>query len=165
MERSAINPYLAGALLLTIALLQTSVMPNFMLFGVVPDLMLLVIVSWTLLRGIQEGIVWALAGGFMLDLLSGGPFGAITISLSLSTLVAGSGSPTIFHGASWLPALAGAVATGLYNLLYLIILQLSGRPMPWGPSLLQVAVPCMIVNALVMYPIYWAMRWLHHRVS
>lgn len=159
------NPYLAGVLLLTIALLQTSVMPNFLLFGVVPDLMLLVIVSWTLLRGIQESIVWALAGGFMLDLLSGGPFGAITVSISLSALVAGSGSFTIFHGSSWLPALASAVATGIYNLVYLAILQLSGRPMSWGPNLLQVAIPCMIVNALVVYPTYWAMRWLHHRVS
>lgn len=165
MEKSTINPYFIGALLLTVALLQTSVMPNFLLFGVVPDLMLLVVVSWTLLRGIHESIILALAGGLMLDLLSGGPFGVITVSLSLVVLITGFGSPSVFGGSFWFPVLASIVATGLYNLVYLMILRFSGRPVPWGSSLLQIALPCMMVNAIVMYPTYWAIRWLLHRLS
>jgi rod shape-determining protein MreD len=165
MERSAINPYFAGALLLTVALLQTSVMPNFLLLGVVPDLMLLVIVSWTLLQGTRESIAWALAGGLLLDLLSGGPFGAITVSLSFATLVTGLGSPSVFQGTLWLPILACSVATGIYNIVYLLILQLSAHPVPWGTSLLQVTIPSMIANTLIMYPVYWSVRWLHQRIS
>lgn len=164
MEKSTTNPYFAGALLLIVALLQTSVMPT-LLFGVVPDLMLLVVVSWTLLRGIHESIVWALAGGLILDLLSGGPFGAITVALSIAVLLTGLSGPSVFGGSVWLPVLASIMATGVYNLVYPMILRFSGRPGLWASSLLQVAIPCMIVNAVVMYPTYWVMRWLHHRLS
>nr|MBC7244364.1 rod shape-determining protein MreD [Chloroflexota bacterium] len=164
MERSTINPYLAGALLLIVALLQTSVMPKFLVLGVVPDLMLLVVVSWTLLRDVREGIGWALAGGLMLDLLSSGSFGAITISLCLSSLATGLGSPSVFQGSSWLPAAASILATSIYNLAYVIILRFSGRAVPWVTSLLQVTMPCMILNAVIIYPIYWIMQWLHRRV-
>ncbi|MGQ9493051.1 MAG: rod shape-determining protein MreD [Anaerolineae bacterium] len=165
MERSIINPYLAGALLLIVALVQTSVMPNFLLFGVVPDLMLLVVVSWTLLRNSREGIAWALAGGFLLDLLSSGPFGALSVSLSLSTLAIGIGGLGVFQGSSWLPAIASILATGLHNLVYVTILRLSGRAVPWMTGLLQVTIPCMIWNAMAIYPIYWFLRRLNHRVT
>lgn len=165
MEKSTINPYLAVALLLLVALLQTSVVPSLFLFGVVPDLVLLVIVSWTLLCGIRESIVWALAGGLMLDLLSGGPFGAITVSLSIAILLTGLSSPSVFGGTSWFPVLASIMATGIYNLVYLIILQFSGHPVLWSSGLLQVAMPCIMMNAVVMYPTYWIMRWLYHRLS
>jgi len=127
--------------------------------------MLLVVVSWSLIRGAKEGFAWALGGGLLLDLLSGGPFGALTISLILSSLAASLGELNIFRGSLWLPTAASVLATAVYDLAYLLILEVTGHPMHWGPSLLQVVVPCMTLNALVMYPTYWAMRWLHQRAS
>jgi len=130
-----------------------------------PDLMLLVVVSWILLRGASEGIIWSLGGGLMLDLLSGGPIGAATIALALASLVASLGEFNVPRTSLWLPVTASILATAAYNEGYLVVLQISGRSMPWGPSLLQVILPCMVVNALAMYPTYWAMRWLHLRTS
>lgn len=158
-----INPYLASLLLLTIAMLQTSALPRFSPWGIVPDLMLLVVVSWSLLRGARAGIPWALGGGLMLDLLSGGPFGAATISLVLSSVVMGLEEFNLFRDSLWLPLFASSLATAIYGGLYLVILRISGHPVQWRPSLLQVVIPCMVLNALVMYPTFWAMRWLHRR--
>jgi rod shape-determining protein MreD len=145
-------------------MLQTSALPRFSPGGVVPDLMLLVVVSWSLLRGARAGIPWAIGGGLMLDLLSGGPFGAAAISLTLSSTVTGLDQLNLFRDSLWLPLFASILATATYDGVYLIILQISGRPVQWVPNLLQVVMPCMILNALVMYPTFWATRWLHRRM-
>lgn len=145
-------------------MLQTSALPRFSAGGVVPDLMLLVVVSWSLLRGVSAGIPWALGGGLMLDLLSGGPFGAATVSLTLSSAVTGLDQLNLFRDSLWLPLLASILATAIYDVAYLFILQISGRSMQWTPNLLQVVIPSMILNSLVMYPTFWAMRWLHRHL-
>ena len=152
-------------MLLIVAVLQTSVMPSIALSGVIPDLMLLVVVSWSLLRGSRASLLWALGGGLLLDLLSGGPFGAATLSLTLSSLVTGLGEFNVFRDSLWLPLVASILATVAYDLAYVVILQVSGRSLPLVASLPQVIIPGMILNALVMYPTYGAMRWLHQRVG
>jgi len=154
-----------AVLLLTVAILQTSAMPSLLPWGIRPDLMLLVVVSWSLLRGTREGLVWALGGGLLLDLFSGGPLGAATISLALSNLVISLGGLNIVRSFLWLPLAASTLATAIYDTAYLVILQLSGRPVQWVPNLLQVVVPSMIWNALGMYPIYGCMRWVQQRTS
>jgi len=140
-------------------------MPRLSLWGVMPDLMLLVVVSWNLLRGAREGIVWALGGGLLLDLLSSGPFGVATISVALASLLAGLGELNIFQGSPWLPPAASILATIVYYTTYLIILRISGRPLQWTPTMLQVVVPAVLLNVLLMYPVYWIMGWLHKRTS
>jgi len=130
-----------------------------------PDLMLLVVVSWSLLRGTREGLQWALGGGLLLDLLSGGPLGATVLALALSSVITGMGELNVFRDSLWLPLAASLLATAIYDLAYWVILQLSGHSGPGIPILLQVLVPSMILNALVMYPTYWAMRWVGERAS
>lgn len=140
-------------------------MPSLSLSGVMPDLMLLVVVSWSLLRGTREGLLWALAGGLLLDLLSGGPFGVAVVSLALSSVIIGMGELNVVRDTLWLPLVASVLATAVYELAYWAILQISGHALLWIPSLLQVLGPGIILNALVMYPTYWAMRWLSRRTS
>ncbi len=145
------------------ATLQTSVLPTYSLGGVVPDLMLLVVVSWSVLRGSRAALPLALGGGLLLDLLSGGPFGAATISLTVSSLVTGLEQLNLFRDSLWLPLLAAVLATVLYNMVYLMILAAFGRTLQWLPTLQQVILPEMALNIAVMYPVFWSMRWLHRR--
>jgi rod shape-determining protein MreD len=164
-ERSAINPYLAGLSLLVIALLQTSAMPSLSLSGVMPDLMLLVVVSWSLLRGTREGLLWALGGGLLLDLLSGGPFGVAVVSLVLSSVIIGMGELNVVRDSLWLPLVASVLATVVYDLAYWAVLQVTGRSLHTVYTLLRVMGPGMMLNALAMYPTYWATRWLSQRTD
>jgi rod shape-determining protein MreD len=164
-ERSAINPYLAAVSLLLIALLQTSVMPGLTWSGVMPDLMLLVVVSWSLLRGTREGVLWALGGGLLLDLMSGGPFGVAVVALFLSSAIIGMGELNVVRDSLWLPLVASILATVTYDVAYWTILQVVGRSFYTVHELLQVLGPSLVVNALVMYPTYWAARWLSRRMD
>lgn len=146
-------------------MLQTTVMPHFSIWGVMPDLMLLVVISWSLLRGSKEGLIWALGGGLMLDLLSGGPFGTASLALVLSSLAVSLGELNLFRGAAWLPVAAAILATGIYDVSYTVFLQVFGYRVLWASGLLPVVAPSMALNALAMYPTYYVMRWLHQRTS
>jgi rod shape-determining protein MreD len=140
-------------------------MPSLAISGVMPDLMLLVVVSWSLLRGTGEGLLWALGGGLLLDLMSGGPFGVATISLALCSIIVGLGEFNVFRDSLWLPLAASVLATVVYSLAYWAILQVTGRSLHTVYTLLAVMVPATVLNALVMYPTYWAARWLSRRTG
>ena len=74
------------------AVLQSTLMPQVRLLGVAPGLVLVMLVIWVLLRGAQEGAVYALVAGIVLDMLSSAPFGTAIVGLTLVTLMAGIGA-------------------------------------------------------------------------
>jgi len=76
--------YYTLPLLLALALLQSTAMPYLKLFGVMPNLMLLTVVAWSLLRGPGEGVVWGFVGGIFLDLFSRAPLGTCPSAPSMT---------------------------------------------------------------------------------
>jgi len=76
-----------GALLA--ALVETSVAPELAIGGAQVDLVLALAIAATMVMGLEDGLVWALLGGLMLDMLvPGRPIGATTLVLLLSVGVA-----------------------------------------------------------------------------
>jgi rod shape-determining protein MreD len=135
------------------------------LWGLTPDLVLLVVISWGLLRSLDEVIPLALAGGLLLDLLSGGPFGAATVSLTVASAVTSLSQLPLSRESIWLPPVAACLATALYDGLYWVILRLSGRAIPGSLALLQVVLPSLLWNGLWIYPAYWLLRRLQPRTA
>lgn len=77
-------------LLVTLAvILQVSLLPGLRPFGVVPNLVLVVIVLSALQVVTSESLMAAAASGLVLDLVSGANFGLWTGVLMLTTLVVG----------------------------------------------------------------------------
>ena len=74
-----VNVYLLIALVVAAAVIHVTWLPR---LPVRPDLMLVLVVAWSLLRGVEEGLLWAFIGGVLLDLLSVGPFGGFTVFTS-----------------------------------------------------------------------------------
>src|ERR1700704_1073561 len=77
----AVRYLLGGLLLLPAAVLQVTLAPRLEVFGAFPNLVLLVVVGWTLVRGAGAGIRWGIAGGLLLDLLAPGPLGVHALAL------------------------------------------------------------------------------------
>ena len=73
--------YLAIPLLTIVALVQNAWLSSVSLWGARLDLMLLIVLCWTIVRGVNEGMIWGFVGGLIIDLLSGGPVGAYTLAL------------------------------------------------------------------------------------
>jgi len=133
-------------------------MPSLRLAGAVPDLMLVVVISVSLLRGGRTGLVWALAGGLLLGLLSGGPFLGIALSLALVSGVVGLAHTNLPRETVWLPFGAAALGTLVDKAAGWAILQMAGHPTPWLSSFLLILLPGMMTHILLIYPVYWTMR-------
>src|SRR5512136_2821125 len=71
------------------AVVQSTLLNRYHFYDGGPDLVLLIILSWTLSGDALGGILWGFMGGLCLDLFSGGPFGAAPLSLVLLAYVAG----------------------------------------------------------------------------
>jgi rod shape-determining protein MreD len=155
------SPYLAVVFLAGIALLQSTLAPHLSFIRGEPQFMLLTVVSWSLLRGGREGVVWGFLGGIMLDLLSGAPFGVMTLPMLLAGYLSGLGEINVFRANFLLPALVVLLATLFYNALVLFLLQVLGEPVLWEPALLHVILPAALLNLLALPLIYLPLRRLH----
>lgn len=140
-------------------------MPLIKVGGAKPDLILLIVISWSLLRGAREGLVWGFVGGLCLDLLSGGPLGASAIALMVVSLLSGQGETNIFRGNLLLPLILAPLGTLVYYGLLLVILELTGRSLALLPSLSHAILPAAIVNFIAMPFVYAFMRWLSQGVE
>ena len=121
----AVNFYAAIPLMAVLAIIQTAILPRFPIAGVEPQLLFLVALAWGLLRGLDEGLVWAFIAGIWVDLFSLTPVG-----LSSLAFMAGVAAPILLQ--PMLPprrlpvtALLAALGTLIYLLLYVIALGLA----------------------------------------
>jgi rod shape-determining protein MreD len=151
--------------LLGLALIQSSIGPFLTVIGVHPDLVLVAVIGWTLLRGPGEGLVWALIGGLALDLLSGGPFGATTVALVIASLLASLGYGRVFGGYLTLPLALTFPLSLAYYLVYTLILSVLKEPIAWIPALADIILPASVLNIAAMVFIYPLLRLLHRRTG
>lgn len=147
------------------AIIQSTVMPLVSVGGTKPDLIFLAVVSWSLLRGAEEGIEWGFIGGMFLDVLSGGPFGVSAIALMSVSLLTGLGETNFFRGHFLLPLAVIPFGTIIYYSLILMLLGLLGQSLPWGQSFLRVMLPAALVNLAVMPLVHWGLAWLHRKTG
>jgi rod shape-determining protein MreD len=133
--------------------------------GVHPDLVLILVIGWTFLRGLREGVIWALIAGLSLDLTSGAPFGLFTLSMLVVSL-----ATSLFHGRLFgssiiLPLILTFPLSLLFNGLALLLLNLTGRPIIWSDAFSSVLVPVAVFNTVVMLFVFpllsWLNRWLN----
>jgi rod shape-determining protein MreD len=150
-------------LLVVAAILQTTLVPHLAIWGIFADLPLLVVVSWSLLQGPREGMIWGFVAGLAVDLFSGAPFGASTLALIAVGALAGLGAATVFRAQIALPLLVMFLATIVYDLLFLLVVGISGDPVAWLESLYRLILPSAVLNAMLTPLVFVTMRWLHTR--
>jgi rod shape-determining protein MreD len=160
-----ISGYLGLAVLLGLVLIQSSIGPFLTIVGVHPDLVLVAVISWTILRGPAEGLVWAIIGGIGLDLFSGGPFGVMTIALVITSLLASLGYGRAFGGYLILPLALTFPLSLVYYLSYTLFLSVLNEPIAWLPALTSVVLPASVINIVAMLFLFPPLRLLHRRTG
>lgn len=130
-----------------------------------PDLVALVVVSWSLAAGAAEGIWWAFTGGLTADLVGGGPFGAVTLSLLPVAAVFGlrgerDREPRVVAAVGLL-GLAAAVHQALLG----AVILLAGRPLPELTTLAAVVVGAAAYTGALAIVVYPLVRALHRRTA
>lgn len=167
MNDCPMNPiyYLFTLFLIGVGLSQATVLPHLQLFGQQIDPMLACVIAWSVLRGVREGLIWALVGGLVLDLLSAAPFGVFTLALAGASLSASVGAASFFRSHALLPLIAFVVGSLSYYVISLSLLFFSGRDFPFLDAISRIVLPGMVLNLAVMLVAYPVIRWLHRSTA
>jgi rod shape-determining protein MreD len=146
--------FISLVILVGAALLQTTLSPFVKISGVHPDLVLVLVIGWVILRGLEDGLFWAVVGGLSLDVLSGAPFGIFTLLLVVIALVTSLFHGRVFGSSIILPLSLTFPLSLLFNGLALLFLMLLGRPIDWGAAFFHILLPVAIFNTMVMMLIF-----------
>lgn len=155
-----IDFYLTLPFLTSLALIQTTILSRVDVLGGRPNLLLLVVLIWAVVRGMDEGLVWAFVGGLILDLLSGGPLAGTALALLAAAYLAGQSLGEEVGSTALRVTVLAAVGTLTYHVVLLLVLSLTGHPVTWGFSLARVGGPSVVLNALLAPIVLQPMKWL-----
>lgn len=144
--------YVAILLMAALAILHTSVLAQLPVPGAVPQLLFLVALSWGIVRGLEEGLIWAFIAGIFTDLFSLGPLG-----ISALAFMAGVAGPLMLRRA--LPPhrlLVAMFLAALGTIIYLLVYAAGLRVFGFGIGLdgLIELLPLVGFHAILILPIF-----------
>jgi rod shape-determining protein MreD len=142
--------YVTVAALALIVLAQATLFPRIRLLGAQPDLLLVLVVFWSLSYGITEGLILAFLGGLAIDIVAGLPLGTSPLALMPICFLAVIWRSSVYVNNIWWPVLLVAIATPLEGWLMLVMRQLRGLAVQWGGTTTQVILPALALNVLLM---------------
>ena len=151
---------IAAALLGFAALLQSTLGPAWPVVKGRPDLVLVVVLAWSMLRGSGEGAAVGFLGGMLLDSLTYTQFGINTALFGLLGYATGLPEVNAYRGNVPYFLAITAVATFVYHTLYFLIVQALGNAMPPLIDTYLAAVPAAIMNAILVAPTFIVCRRL-----
>ena len=143
-----------------IVLIQGTLLARLRFFGAHANLLLIVVVCWSLLRGVSDSLAWGFFGGLGIDLIAGMPLGTSSLALLPTSFLAGIGRSSVFANNLVLPILLVALATPIHGWIVLLTQQLRDIPVDWGGTTLRVIMPELALNALLTVVVYPSLRWL-----
>lgn len=136
------------------AIVQSVVLAHASIVGVKADLVLLLVIAWSIRRGAAAGIGWAIVGGVAVDLLSTEPFGVAVLSLGVAAVLAGSIGPSLRRSSALLPLAITPLVSIVTTLVSALILALVGWPIFWPVTVALVVLPAAVLNSLAMLVVY-----------
>ena len=157
------SPYLLLPLFALLAIVQMTLVPLLPFGQARPDLFLVIVVAWGIVRGSGEATLWGLGGGLVLDLFSGVPFGMQTLGLGALGLLADLMGTNFFRSNVLIPLAAILIATFLYHVMEAAAMQSLGYQVLWEPFLTGLVVPAAVYNTVLMPLVYGGLRRIHQR--
>ena len=155
--------YLAIPVMLILAILHAAVFPFFPILGFAPLIPFLVALAWGLLRGVNEGVLWAFVAGFFLDLLSATPLGLTSIGFILAIFLVVFAGRVFPSNPFLLPIIQAIVATFIFLSVHLLLLRLLGRTITFQ-SFLSLT-PVAFLHGIIILPLYWLLNTLSQFVQ
>ncbi len=151
---------LVGLSLVLSAIFQATFIPESTLLPISPDVTLVILLVWSAVRGVEEGLVWAFATGMLLDALSLDPLGGNALALMPVVIVGGLAGKRFFHSGLIVPLVAAFVATGLHAIVLLLVRSASGDTLGFA-ELVRVVGIQSILNVVLVPPIYLVVSLLN----
>ena len=155
---------IAFPVILVAIILQTTIVSRLTLINGTADLVLLVVVAWSLQDRARNAWVWAVFAGALISYISALPFLAPLISYLVIVVIA-----RMFHNRVWQSPILGMfvitfVATLVQNLVSYLALLFGGMSISFNEAAGIVTMPSLILNLLLALPVYLMINDLAHWV-
>ena len=155
----------ATVILAAFAVVQVSFFSRMSIGSAAPQLVLLSVVAWSLVRGPMEGVFWGFFGGLFFDLASGGPVGVSALAMVAVAAVAGLLGGRMFGSNPLLPMLAVFLASGVYFVIDSFLLATLHYPTDWRSVVVDVAFPSALANGILSAVVYPAFAFVASHTS
>ena len=138
-----------GLLALTTVVVQVALMPHLRLFGVVPDLGLVLAVAVAYYDDAQSAAVVGFVTGVGFDLFLFTPVGASALAYAVTGYLTGVVQAGLIRSGRWLPLALGALGGLVGGLIFVGIAILAGTDSLMSSSTLAIVVRAAVYDALV----------------
>ena len=143
-----------AAVMLLAVFAQIVVMPSIEPFRVIPNVPLVLLLVWSSIRGVREGLVWAFGLGLLYDILALDPLGSNGIAFMVVALLGGLAARRFFSSKLIFPIALALVATVLHGVVMVIVRHAEGGGASTGP-LFRPVFSQALLNAILVPPCYW----------
>ena len=144
--------------------LQASFFPLVAYNGVSPDLVILLVVSFSFLKGQRMGVFMGFMVGLLQDLASGTFFGTNIFSKMLIGYLGGVFANRVFREQVFLPLFASVMATALNYAVMVMFMFLLGHSLNLIVHLQQTLLPMIWYNMLFSVPVHRCVALLCDRL-
>src|SRR5437764_9493008 len=147
----------AAVLLFVAAVAQVSIFSELHVFGAVPDLLLVSLVSLALLRGSVVGALGGFFAGLLVDTATLGQLGLTSLVLTLAGYWIGRYGETTGRDRAHAPFTSVAVITVLFSVGVLLVHFVLGERAPAG-AVFRGILPAIVLNLILTAPVYALVR-------
>ncbi|MFN8524047.1 MAG: rod shape-determining protein MreD [Chloroflexota bacterium] len=136
------------------ASVEVSVLSRLDLWGLRPNVVLLLVVCWSLVRGFEEGTIVGLVGGLAMDFGSGAILGVHTSALALVSMLIALSESTLYRGSLAFFAGTAVLVTACYHGAQLLVLWATSQDIPPFIQLVRVITPIVLINVLLFPAVF-----------
>jgi rod shape-determining protein MreD len=156
---SQLTYYVGLPLMLIAAATEAAVLPLFQVGGLQPNLVLVILLAWLMIRGAEEAFVLIPAAGIFLGLVDGAPMGTALLALAPLAVLSDVRGARFREGELILAIVFIVAATIAYHLVYLLVYTVIGASGSWTSALFRATIPTTFLNVAVLLPVYFLV-WL-----
>ncbi len=147
-----------GGLAFLLALFQAASIEQFQILGVAPNLMLVLLVSWLVVRGLDDVLPMVAVAGITLGLVGLQTPGLVLLALLPIVALGFVRELHVIHSDMMLVLALVAAATFAYEVVLLAEVMLTGGVLDPATAIGHAVVPAAIVNVAITPPVYVVMR-------
>jgi len=160
-DSSEMKVWVIAGVLLGNLIVQSALFPFIEVYGVRPDSLMVLVISFALLAGNPTSAVVGLCGGLLQDILFGQNIGFYAMQYMLAGYLVGLVCGKVFVGKVLIPVFFVGIAIIFRGLFTFLWIYFSGADISLYRTLLRVILPEMLYTVIVTPIIYYYMDKLY----
>ncbi len=153
--------FVMGALIIINVILSGSVFSQIYMFGIAPDILICFTASIIAIEKRVNGVVFAMAGGLLMDIVYGPSIGFYTLQFFIAAIAMHYVAIRIYTVNFYAAAFLAAIGVVVKEIVAMIIVFFMGRPFSAMYVLVRYAIPAAITTGALTLLTELFMKWLY----